>query len=124
MVTLEEFNMEKFSSQWEYNPDDWKGDVNELASETVPNDALSVSDILLRFSRGTLPNISFPTYYDGEDPDFDEADPTLSPDFDLSDTDAIQERIAYLQRILNESSVQDTGNAVLDETSAAPPEGV
>lgn len=116
--------MEKFSSQWEYNPDYWKGDVNELASETVPNDALSVSEILLRFSRGTLPNISFPTYYDGEDPGFDEADPTLSPDFDLSDTDAIQERIAYLQSILNESNVQDKGDAVLDETSAAPPEGV
>ncbi len=117
--------MSRFITAYNFDPTMYKGEINELKSETIQGQALSVKDVLIRFSRGTLPNIEFPTYYDGEDPDFDADDPTLRPDFDLSDTDNIQEYIDYLidkqQKIEAETPVD--GSAVLDSSSTTPPEG-
>lgn len=88
--------MTPFTTAYNFNPEDFKGDVNELPSETIEGQSLSVNEVLIRFSRGTLPNIQFPTEYDGIESDltFDMDDPTLRPDFDLSDTDYIHEVIA------------------------------
>ena len=87
--------MSRFITSFNYDPQINKGDKNELPSETIQGQSLTVTEVLIRFSRGTLPNIQFPVYYD-EIEDFDADDPTLRPDFDLSDTDNIQEYIDYL----------------------------
>ena len=116
--------MSRFITAFDYDPTIHKGDINELESETIQGQALTVTEVLTRFSRGTLPNIQFPTYYD-EVEDFDADDPTLRPDFDLSDTDNIQEYIDYLQtkkqEIETETPVE--APAVLDQLSSTTPEG-
>ena len=87
--------MSRFITAFDYDPTINQGEINEQPSETIEGQALTVTEVLIRFSRGTLPDIQFPTYFD-EYEDFDADDPTLRPDFDLSDTDNIQEYIDYL----------------------------
>lgn len=114
----------RFITAFNYDPKIHKGEINEQPSETIEGQALTVTEVLIRFSRGTLPNIQFPTYYDDVE-DFDADDPTLRPDFDLSDTDNIQEYIDYLitkkQEI--EADTPVNGTAVLDGTSTPSTEG-
>lgn len=45
------------------------GEVNTLPSETTPDMALSINDILTRFTRGTLPPIGLGGEYSGDNPD-------------------------------------------------------
>ena len=116
--------MSRFITAFNYDPTIHKGEKSDLPGETIQGQSLTVSEVLIRFSRGTLPNIQFPTYYDEVD-DFDADDPTLRPDFDLSDTDNIQEYIDYLhskkQEIESETPVQ--GSDVLVEPSTPQAEG-
>jgi len=116
--------MSKFITAFNYDPTIHKGEINEQPSETIEGQALTVTEVLVRFSRGTLPNIQFPTYYD-EVEDFDADDPTLRPDFDLSDTDNIQEYINYLtsKKEEIEADTPVDGTAVLDQTSSPTQEG-
>lgn len=47
-----------------------EGEINNLPSLTVPDDSLSIQEILINFSRGTLPPISkLPQYANPEDND-------------------------------------------------------
>lgn len=99
METLEEYNnlkikiMYKAIRQLEFNPENYPGETNDGVSETIPGQASTVSEVLLKFSQGTLGNIGMPTYYDYEeeididDDVYNSYDPTLSPDFDLSDAE-------------------------------------
>lgn len=114
----------RFITAFNYDPSINKGEFNKQESETIQGQAMTVKEVLIRFSRGTLPNIQFPTYYDDVE-DFDADDPTLRPDFDLSDTDNIQEYIDYLKAKQKEieAGTPVTGTAVLDSSSAPPPEG-
>lgn len=116
--------MSRFITAFDYDPTINIGEINEQESETIQGQSLTVTEVLTRFSRGTLPNIQFPTYYD-EFEDFDADDPTLRPDFDLSDTDNIQEYIDYLsikkQEIETETPVE--GTAVLGQSTSTTPEG-
>lgn len=116
--------MSKFITAFNYDPSINKGEISEMESETIQGQALSVTEVLIRFSRGTLPDIQFPTYYD-EVEDFDADDPTLRPDFDLSDTDNIQEYIDYLQSKKDEieADTPAEGTAVLDDQTTEPTEG-
>lgn len=45
------------------------GEVNTLPSETVPDQALTVQEILLRYASGTLPNIVIGEEYNEDMPD-------------------------------------------------------
>lgn len=114
----------RFITAFNYNPATHKGEINTQTSETIQGQALTVTEVLIRFSRGTLPDIKFPTYYD-EVEDFDADDPTLRPDFDLSDTDNIQEYIDYLQSKKDkiEADSPEEGTVVLDSEKTPPQEG-
>lgn len=85
--------MYKAIRQLEFNPDNYPGEINDGISETIPDQAYSVSEVLIKFSQGTLGNIGMPTYYDFEDEIeidddvYNSYDPTLSPDFDLTDAE-------------------------------------
>lgn len=116
--------MSRFITAFNYDPSLNKGEINEQESETIQGQALTVTEVLTRFSRGTLPNIQFPTYYDDVE-DFDADDPTLRPDFDLSDTDNIQEYIDYLQAKKDEIKADTPvdGTAVLADQSTPQAEG-
>lgn len=96
-VTQEEFKMTtktypKVINYLEYNHQENKGEKNTLESETVPNQAFTVKEVLLRYNNGTLPNIVQPVFYDDTD-DFDNIDPTQNPAFDLVDAENILKQI-------------------------------
>lgn len=57
-------------------------------SMTVPDQNLSIRDILERYARGNEMPIGHSGHYDGEDVSFDDIDPTLDPAFDLADYSA------------------------------------
>lgn len=77
---------------------DWKADKGEISllpSKTVPNEALSIAEILQRFTQGyEAPRKQ--SYYSNTE-DFEDIDPTRSPDFDLAD--AHEEMTALNARI-------------------------
>jgi hypothetical protein len=104
--------------QLEFDPIKSVGEILDEVSETIEGQAYNVKDILVKFTQGTLPNIGLPVHWDG-DPDFDSIDPTLSPEFDLSDTDNIQERIDLLNReILSQESPTPEDSGSYPETDS------
>lgn len=72
----------------EYDFTSQLGEINQEESVTVPGQAFTVKEVLLRFNNGTLPNIVQPVYHDDIE-DFDNIDPTLDPAFDLVDAENI-----------------------------------
>ena len=56
----------------------------DTVSETVPNQSMTIKEIMLKSINGQPPLVAKNVFYDGED-DFDAVNPTLAPDFDLSD---------------------------------------
>ncbi|MEM0173655.1 MAG: hypothetical protein QXI16_04015 [Sulfolobaceae archaeon] len=76
----------------EYSREDHPGEFNTLASETIPGQALSVKEVLIKFTQGTLNNIVQPVYYDDIE-DYDSDDITLNPAFDLTDVENYKNNI-------------------------------
>jgi len=85
--------------------------VEENSGEivTVPDEAISVRDLLVRYSTGIAPAISRQTYYDSDTGDvgFDDIDPTDSPDFDLADVTALGEEILINNKVRNVTTIND-----------------
>lgn len=80
--------------------------------ETIEGQALTVNEILVKFSQGTLGNIGKDAYYD-DDEDF--FDPTLDPDFDLSDAyNYLQELEAHGKEV-SERIEKKVASAQVDE---------
>ena len=61
---------------------------------TVPNQALSIRDLVTRFSRGQEVEGARPHYFDNSE-DLDNTDPTLRPDFDLSDATKLRSELQF-----------------------------
>lgn len=69
-------------------------------SLTVPDQSLTIEEILKRFVVGESLPIGKNVYHDGEDPDFNDYDPTLDPNFDLADATQIKMQIAERKEAL------------------------
>lgn len=56
-------------------------------SQTIPDQSLSINEIIDRFSRGQNLTIGHEVYFDGTDDevDFDNTEPSFSGDYDLAD---------------------------------------
>lgn len=81
-----------FRTQWNHLTLDRGYETNNDPSETVPDMALTIREILAKFSRGQ----SLPIGHEGqfeENPDMDNINPLSSPDFDLSDITYLQEQV-------------------------------
>ena len=89
----------------DYNYKENEGEINLSESETVPNQAFTVTEVLLRFNNGTLPNIVQPVFYDDTD-DFDNIDPTLNPAFDMVDAENILKEINNNKKEREELKIQ------------------
>lgn len=74
-----------------------KLDTFDKDSETVPNQSLTVDEVLKRFSNGTLPNIVQPVYHMDVD-DFDAYDITENPAFDLTDAENYKNQLTHKQQ--------------------------
>lgn len=70
------------------------GEFNQEPSMTVPDMALSVHEMLVRFTNNTLGNIAKTPYYE-ENPSFDTIDETNNPDYDLADFTADSNTLSY-----------------------------
>ena len=68
----------------------FKPETNPMKSVTVPNQSMSIREIIQRFSLGQSVSGAREVYYDDEE-DFDNVDPTLDPNFDLSDYTRLKE---------------------------------
>lgn len=82
---------------------------------TVPGQSYSIQEILRKFTNGTMPMVGKSVYYDG-DPDFEDFDPTLSPDYDL--VDAV-EALAALSANLRGKHKEDLPD--IPDSDDAPP---
>lgn len=91
---------------------DFKKSYEQIGDEinTIPNQSLSVPDILEKFRNGTLGNIAKQVYYDE-----DLYDPTLEPDYDIIDA---ERDLRLLQRPNQEIDTQQENVANVQETAS------
>lgn len=81
-------------------------DIDYKTSLTIPDQSMSIREIIQRFSSGgNIDRMAKPVYYDGLD-DYDQADPTLRGDFDLSDATAISQEIADRLKEKEEAKIE------------------
>lgn len=85
-----------FRTAYNYKYHPGRKETNDMASETILGQSLSVRELLINYTRGILPPVGKQPYYSGAT-DFDDFDPTLSPDFDLSDATNMIEEIKSRQ---------------------------
>lgn len=108
--------MFKATRQLEFNPENYKGEILDEMSETIPGQASTVAEVLFKFTNGTLGDIGLPTHYDFEDEIeidddvYNSYNPLLNPDFDLTDAEAYlrtQEARKELESSINEPQAKD-----------------
>ena len=117
--------MIKVKSNIDVQPTDFEQiDIDYKTDLTVPNQSLSVNDILTNFTRGVgMQSVARSVYYDGID-DFDSDDDTLRPDFDLSDVSSASEEINNALKAESERKArkkikeEETDDEIEDEPKA------
>lgn len=93
--------------------------ISDTSSLTIPDQSLTVREILDRYTRGIPMDISMEDNdlgYDGDDPSFDDVNPFLDPAFDLSDlTDMELERVRLLAEQEQAQRTQEAAAPVSNE---------
>lgn len=97
----------------QYEPNNPIGEINNLPSMTIPNEALSVREILVRYSRG-MP-------IDSKVPMFDEENDLIDPrKIDLADAQTLREQYQEeLEQINERKKKRDEEQRKKDEEKAA-----
>lgn len=79
-------------------------------SQVIPNQTLTINEVLTRFQAGTLPDIVKNPLFE-DNPDFDNINLTEAPDWDLADATHVleiaQQRIAYLASKSNTTTLKE-----------------
>ena len=109
----------------EYELTDRSFEFPDFDTQTEPDGSMSIREILSRFAKGTLPPVvKYEGGYDTDDPDDMDVDPTLAPDFDLTDGDRLSAEIearksaqALLKDVNN--SFKDQAHESIDKSSGA-----
>lgn len=117
--------MTKVKSNIDVQPVDFEQiDIDYETDLTVPNQSLSVNDILTNFTRGVgMQSVARSVYYDGLE-DFDSDDDTLRPDFDLSDVSYASVEISNALKAESERKArkkikeEETDDEIEDEPKA------
>lgn len=77
-----------------YQMTDRSFEFPDTDTETQPDESMSIREILTRFAKGTLPPVvQYDGGFDTDDPNDMDVDPTLAPDFDLTDGDRLSAEI-------------------------------
>lgn len=109
-------------------------DIDYCTDLTVPDQSLTIHDILKRSGLGSMiPDISRQVYYDGED-NFDIKDPRYAPDFGLVEAEQFAEELSETIETRKASAVEarkkgkpsektDVGEAPKDEQGTKKDEG-
>lgn len=105
-----------FKSQYQYEVTESSFEpTSELDSETIPEQSLSVNEVIQRFQNGTLDDIAKQPIFDNYD-DFDAYDITLLPDFDIVDAHQMLDEIYNKRNTLLEEKAQTINNKKSEET--------
>lgn len=111
-----------FSTPYKYDPAD-VGCYEVLSDEpsmTVPDQSLTVRDLLERYTRGIAPACARePLYDDRENLDFEDVDPSERPDFDLVDVDLHRRNLEALSEKV--SAEVKAAKKKKDEKEQPPP---
>lgn len=84
-------------------------ETNNEPSVTVPGQAYTIEELLVKFGQGQNPVSVKDGIYYGEAQDFDDFDPTTSPDFDLVDAENTLNQIKNRQKFDTENeNIQNT----------------
>lgn len=111
-----------FLNQNTFNPELHSGlEINTMPSMTVPDQSLTIPQILQLYSRGIVPNISQKEGIGWDNPSFDDIDPTLDPAFDIIDAkrglNEINQRIAESRKPKNNPPYQKSLDDAINEAS-------
>lgn len=91
----------KFITKWQYEPSEQGMEHPDGVINTVPDQSMSIREILQRFRRGVAPTVVHqPLFDDDEQWDTPEADlnnRVFDGDFDLTDRDNLSRRIEQLK---------------------------
>lgn len=93
--------MAKYKTQSTYKPSDDGKEFNTGKSMTVPNDAMSMKQILERARNGMPPEFRHISYIDQED--LSKIDELFSPHIDLTDLDTMKKRIQETEKIIEDA---------------------
>lgn len=110
----------KIKSFYEYDPEDFSGEINTLPSEVIPDESLTIRDILVRFTSGIgyAPGSAFGELREDGDVSIDNnPSPWNDPDVTLSDLmdmhEALSSRIKDLQEQVREESRSEQEQAII-----------
>lgn len=92
----------KFITKWQYEPSEKGMEHPEGVINTVPDQSMSIREILQRFRRGVAPPVVHQPLYDDDESAWDTPDADLNNrvfdgDFDLVDRDDLSRRIEQLR---------------------------
>lgn len=91
-----------FITKWQYEPSEKGMEHPEGVINTVPDQSMSIREILQRFRRGVAPPVVHQPLYDDDEqawdsPDADINNRVFDGDFDLTDRDDLSRRIEQLK---------------------------
>lgn len=92
-----------FITKWQYEPSEKGMEHPDGVINTVPDQSMSIREILQRFRRGVAPPVVHQPLYDDENeqawdtPDADINNRVFDGDFDLTDRDDLSRRIEQLE---------------------------
>ena len=108
--------MKKVQNSLNYNPEEWPGEENTMPSMTIPDQAMSIPEILRRFAQGLPLGGQKVPLYDDELP----FDSQQFQKMDLADKAEIMEANKRMMQDL-QSELNDQRNATLRSKQSAPP---
>ena len=88
-----------FKTQWNsdlFVDDPTNGEVNNEPSMTIPDQSMSIEEIVTRFASGEPISVGQDVYYETDEVNasFSDVDPTMDPSFDLSDYSAMRSELS------------------------------
>nr|QJB19970.1 MAG: hypothetical protein [Microvirus sp.] len=98
----------------------------DKVSMTVPDQAMTIKQILEKYTNGINPNVSRQVgYHDGE-PTFDDIDPTRDPEFDLADItihkDELEKKISLQEQRESEKIKKKKESEKIEDSKKQNPE--
>lgn len=118
----------RFNNKYNFSKDEIQHEKNDGISETIQNDSYTVAELLEKHAQGILPPIGRQAFYE-ENPDIDNPDPTLDPDFDIIDAknqlDEISSSLtkkAKAEKALKEKALSETHDRSSEGKATSPSE--
>ena len=105
-----------FKTPWNadlFEDDPTNGEVNHEPSMTIPDQSMSIEEIVNRFASGEPISVGHDVYYETDEvhASFDDYDPTADGSFDLADASAMQADLAARREARRVGGSNDEGGS-------------